>query len=72
MKPNKDHWENIYRTKNSEELSWTEEAPEMSLAFIRSFQLAKTARIIDIGGGDSKLAEHLLTDGFEDITVLDI
>jgi 2-polyprenyl-3-methyl-5-hydroxy-6-metoxy-1,4-benzoquinol methylase len=72
MIPNKDHWENIYQTKKTEELSWSEEVPETSLAFIRSFQLPKTARIIDIGGGDSKLVDCLLNEGFEQITVLDI
>jgi 2-polyprenyl-3-methyl-5-hydroxy-6-metoxy-1,4-benzoquinol methylase len=72
MNPNKDHWENLYRTKKPSELSWTEEVPETSLAFIHSFQLPRTARIIDVGGGDSKLAECLLNEGFENITVLDI
>lgn len=72
MNQNKDHWENIYRTKEPAELSWTEEVPETSLAFIHSFQLPRTARIIDVGGGDSKLAECLLNEGFEHITVLDI
>ncbi len=40
--------------------------------FIHSFGLSKTAKIIDIGGGDSKLADYLLDEGFENITVLDI
>lgn len=34
--------------------------------------MAKTAKIIDIGGGDSRLAEYLLAEGFVNITVLDI
>jgi len=34
--------------------------------------LPKTAHIIDIGGGDSKLVDFLLAEGFENITVLDI
>ena len=42
------------------------------MAFIKSFGLDKTARIIDIGGGDSKLVDYLLNEGFEKITVLDI
>jgi purine-nucleoside phosphorylase len=66
------HWENIYRTKQPEEVSWTEEVPVTSLEFIHGFQLSKTAKIIDIGGGDSKLVDFLLDEGFEDITVLDI
>lgn len=68
----KQHWETVYETKNPEEVSWTQEIPKTSLAFINSFGLAKSAKIIDIGGGDSKLVDYLLDQGFEDITVLDI
>lgn len=68
----KDHWENIYRTKQPGEVSWTEDVPVTSLEFIHGFQLPKNARIIDIGGGDSRLVDFLLDEGFEDITVLDI
>lgn len=39
---------------------------------IYSFILDKSSKIIDIGGGDSKLVDHLLNQGFENITVLDI
>jgi ubiquinone/menaquinone biosynthesis C-methylase UbiE len=68
----KDHWEKIYATKDPHELSWTQENPAISLDFIRSFHLSKNASIIDVGGGDSKLVDRLLEDGYEDITVLDI
>jgi hypothetical protein len=68
----KQHWENVYSTKNPEEVSWTQTVPKTSLHFIRSYNLPKTAAIIDIGGGDSKLVDYLLADGYENITVLDI
>lgn len=68
----KNHWEKVYQTKNPEQVSWTQDVPKTSLDFIHSFNLAKTAKIIDIGGGDSKLVDHLLDEGFENITVLDI
>ena len=42
------------------------------LKFIRSFKLNKKAKIIDIGGGDSKLVDYLLKEGYNNITVLDI
>ena len=72
MAKNKNHWENIYRTKQSLEVSWTQETPVTSLTFIHGFGLPKAAKIIDIGGGDSRLVDFLLDEGFEDITVLDI
>jgi len=71
-KQNKKHWETVYETKNPDQVSWTQEKPTTSLDFIHSFGLTKTAKIIDIGGGDSKLVDYLLDEGFENITVLDI
>ncbi len=74
MKPDnrKNHWENIYRTKDPEEVSWYQPTPEASLSFFEAFKVPLTARIIDVGGGDSLLADHLLERGYSDITVLDI
>ncbi len=68
----KEHWEKVYNAKQPNEISWTQEIPKTSLDFIHSYNLSKSARIIDIGGGDSKLVDYLLNEGFEDITVLDI
>ena len=68
----KNHWETIYETKNPDQVSWTQEVPRTSLDFIASFGVTKTSKIIDIGGGDSKLVDYLLDNGFENITVLDI
>ena len=69
---NKEHWENIYSTKQPNEVSWTQEKPEISLNFIEQFNLPKSAAIIDVGGGDGNLVDHLLDLGYENITVLDI
>lgn len=68
----KSHWETVYETKSPQEVSWTQEIPQISLDFIQSFQLNKDARIIDIGGGDSLLVDHLLDLGFTNLSVLDI
>ncbi len=68
----KDHWEHIYRSKSLQEVSWYQPNPETSLWFIRKYGLPRDARIIDIGGGDSFLTDHLLEAGYTDLTVLDI
>lgn len=68
----KAHWENVYNTKRSDEVSWTQAVPETSLKTIQSWKLLKSAAIIDVGGGDSLLPDFLLEDGYENITVLDI
>jgi hypothetical protein len=69
---NKTHWEQVYQRKGSEQVSWTQAVPQTSLDFIHGFNLSKDASIIDIGGGDSKLVDFLLQEGYQDITVLDI
>ncbi len=68
----KQHWDTVYTTKQPNEVSWTQEMPKTSLDFIHSYKLQKSASIIDVGGGDSKLVDYLLEEGFEDLTVLDI
>jgi SAM-dependent methyltransferase len=68
----KDHWEKIYQSKAFRDLTWAQEVPHTSLDFINSFNLPLNASIIDIGGGDSRLVDHLLKQGYSDITVLDI
>ena len=72
MKDNQKHWETVYATKQPDEVSWTQEIPVTSLKFLHEFNLPKTAKIIDVGGGDSKFVDYLLQEAFEDITVLDI
>jgi cyclopropane fatty-acyl-phospholipid synthase-like methyltransferase len=68
----KGHWEKVYETKTPDEVSWTQARPQTSLDLIHRAGLNKSASIIDIGGGDSKLVDFLLEEGYENITVLDI
>ncbi|MCB0409107.1 MAG: methyltransferase domain-containing protein [Flavobacteriales bacterium] len=68
----KNHWENIYNTKQLNEVSWYQPTPETSLQFIQKLKLSKDASIIDVGGGDSFLVDNLITLGYTNITVLDI
>ncbi|MCO6460886.1 MAG: class I SAM-dependent methyltransferase [Saprospiraceae bacterium] len=68
----KKHWEKIYQTKQNIEVSWFEPTPETSLDFFKQFNVPTTAKVIDIGGGDSFLVDHLLESGYQDISVLDI
>lgn len=68
----KDHWENIYQTKQLNEVSWYQPTPQTSLVFIQELNTPLSAKIIDVGGGDSFLVDHLLKLGYTNITVLDI
>jgi len=68
----KEHWENIYQTKNTNEVSWYQEKPETSLNLISEISIEKNAKIINVGAGASKLADNLLALGFRNITALDV
>ncbi len=68
----KEHWDNIYQTKDLKDVSWYQPTPTTSLDFLKQFNIPTTAKIIDIGGGDSFLVDHLLDLGYTDLTVLDI
>ena len=73
MQPEKkEHWEEVYKTKTPDQVSWTQENPKTSLDYIKACKLPKNAALIDIGGGDSLLVDYLLEEGYSQITVLDI
>ena len=67
-----DHWQTVYETKAPTDVSWYQPTPQRSLALIQSTGLPPSAALIDVGGGASTLADHLLAAGFSDITVLDV
>ena len=68
----KSHWDKIYKTKQLNEVSWYQQTPAISLDFIKQYNISATAKIIDVGGGDSFFVDHLIDMGYQDISVLDI
>ncbi len=68
----KTHWEKIYTTKAPDQVSWYRPHLETSLALLKRRVTDRSASIIDVGGGESTLVDDLLTEGFQNITVLDV
>ncbi len=68
----KDYWEQIYQDKNFTEVSWYQAVPKTSIDFLKNSKIPKTAKIIDIGGGESQFVNYLLEKGYKNISVLDI
>jgi trans-aconitate methyltransferase len=66
------HWVRIFESRCETDRSWTEAVPAESLASIDRLAVAVDAPIIDIGGGASRLIDHLLAAGHTDLTVLDV
>lgn len=65
------HWESVYSTKQTTEVSWFEAEPSTSLSLLENL-LPQGGRIVDVGGGASFLVDRLAAKGNWDITVLDI
>ena len=68
----KAHWENVYTTKRENEVSWFQENPAPSLELIDLANPTSESAIMDIGGGASRLVDHLVARGFNHVTVLDL
>jgi SAM-dependent methyltransferase len=66
------HWDAVYRTKSTNEVSWYRPHLDRSLEFIAAASLPAAAAIIDVGGGAATLVDDLLDRGFSDMTVLDL
>ncbi len=66
------YWNKVYETKGEADVSWFQKNPEPSLELIRRYAPDRSAAIIDIGGGASRLVDHLWADGFRNLMVLDI
>jgi trans-aconitate methyltransferase len=72
MSDRRRHWEAVYGERKPEETSWFQESPSLSLELIRGAASSKDARIVDVGGGASRLTDSLVDAGFTALTVLDI
>jgi SAM-dependent methyltransferase len=64
------HWEEVYRSRD-DELSWFQSTPSLSLELVERYARPES-RILDAGGGSSRLAEQLWHHGFRFLTVVDV
>lgn len=68
----KQHWEQVFKTKAPDSVSWFQTHANQSLEFIHQTKLGKDAAIIDIGAGASQLVDALLAEHYTNITVTDL
>ena len=66
------HWDDVYRTRAHDSLSWFQPSADISLALITSVADPAAISIIDVGAGTSPLADALLTAGCTDLTLVDL
>lgn len=72
MNNRKEHWEKVYTDKSPLEVSWYQTTPALSLRLIHAANVDRDSSIIDVGGGASRLVDHLCNEGYRSIAVLDI
>ena len=72
MTDRKTHWQNIYKDKSPLEVSWFQKEPTTSLELIHSTGISHEEPIIDVGGGSSVLVDYLSSEGYQNLSVLDI
>ncbi len=66
----KSHWNDVYRARDTEALTWYEAAPGVSMELIRAH--ATPGPAVDVGAGTSHLVDALLDAGFGPVTALDL
>jgi SAM-dependent methyltransferase len=68
----RNHWQNVYRTRKADTVSWYRSRLEVSLELLAWAGLSAGSRLIDVGGGASTLVDDLLDQGLSDVAVLDV
>lgn len=62
------HWDDVYRRTPSEQTSWFQRRPDVSLRLLAG----TPGSVVDVGAGMSHLADHLLRGGRTDVTLVDV
>jgi SAM-dependent methyltransferase len=67
-----EHWQSVYQSKQSTDVSWFRPHLEMSLTLLKQAGLAAESRVIDMGAGASTLVDDLLDLGVLHMAALDL
>ena len=69
---NNEFWDDIYKSKKNDAVSWYVDRLDVSLKLIQENCPKKENSIIDIGSGRSTLVDDLHALGYQNLTLLDI
>ncbi len=72
MDSRKEHWENIYKTKDHKQVGWYQKSPEISLELLSKIHAEPSQSILDVGCGASVLVDKLIEQGYRNITLVDL
>jgi cyclopropane fatty-acyl-phospholipid synthase-like methyltransferase len=65
------HWDDRYRTVGSTSVSWFQDRPSLSLRLLAEAGVGPGSRVVDVGGGASRLVDELASSGVQ-VTVVDL
>ena len=65
----KDYWENVYQTKEEDQVSWYQVKDQKILKRIEALDLKQDQNIIDVGSGASILIDQLLEAEYKNLHV---
>mgnify|MGYP003460581296 FL=1 len=68
----KNYWENVYQTKEEDQVSWYQVKDQKTLKRIEALDLKQDQNIIDVGSGASILIDQLLEAEYKNLHVLDL
>lgn len=71
MQDASEHWDRVYAARDEAALTWFEAVPDLSRDLIARHGLPGKG-VIDVGGGASRLVDHLLDAGTGPVAVLDL
>jgi len=72
MNSKRDHWENIYKTRDHHQVGWYQNTPQISLVLLSQIKATPSQSIIDVGCGASTLVDHLIELGYQKLTLVDL
>ena len=72
MTTRREHWATVYATRDERDVSWFEAVQAVSVRMIEAAGVSADSRVIDVGGGESRVVDYLLARGVARVAVLDI
>lgn len=70
--PMREHWDNVYTSKEVTKLGWYEEEPSHCIKLLDKCSINKNDLILDVGSGASNFIDYLIEKKFTNIVALDI
>ena len=68
----KDFWDDVYRRTPATRVSWYQAEAALSRRLIQRVAPDRSAAIVDVGAGESVLADGLVAAGYRNLTILDV